>query len=283
MIGHPTQTLEDVQAIADLAKRVLAVGKDIIGGKAKVRVGVSTLVPKPHTPYQWVPMENDSVIEEQITLLQREVRGRGLYLSWNDPQETLIEAFLSRGDRRLGDVIQRAWELGAKLEGWGEWFNFDAWARAFEAFGLDMDWYARRERSLEEVLPWDHISAGLKKQFLADEYRHAYQGAVIDDCREHCFSCGILGQFKVQRRAAEDDAWACPSLGRDKVRQPVNIVPVPLYFNEDMSPGLAGQFDHRVPQRREGTVTRRIPDQTADNIADNADSVGASVIEGEAS
>ena len=123
-----------------------------------------------------------------------------------------------------------------------------------------MDWYARRERSLDEVLPWDHISAGLNKQFLVDEYHHAYQGGVVDDCREHCFSCGILGQFREQRRQAPDEAWACPPLGRDKSRQPVDITPIPLYFNDEMSPHLHGEFDQRVPQRRLGTVARRVSD-----------------------
>jgi hypothetical protein len=115
-----------------------------------------------------------------------------------------------------------------------------------------MEWYARRARPVDEMLPWDHISAGVKKEFLAAEYVHTYQGGVVDDCREHCFSCGILGYFKEQRRAAPDDGWACPSLGRDKQRQPVDITPIPLYFNDDMSPDRVGQFDHRVPQRREG-------------------------------
>jgi radical SAM family uncharacterized protein len=129
MIGHPTQTLEDVQAIADLSKEVLAVGRRVLGKKANVRIGVSTLVPKPHTPFQWVPMEDESVIQSQIELLQRELRGPGIHFSWNNHTETLVEAFLTRGDRRLSDVIQRAWELGAKLEGWGEWFNFPRGSR----------------------------------------------------------------------------------------------------------------------------------------------------------
>ena len=119
-------------------------------------------------------------------------------------------------------------------------------------------WYARRARPLDEVLPWEHISAGVKKQFLAQEYVHTYQGGVVDDCREHCFSCGILGHFKEQRREAPDEAWECPPLGRGKARQPVNAMPVPLYFNDDMSPERTGQFDHRVPQRREGTVSKRL-------------------------
>ncbi|MFZ1769374.1 MAG: TIGR03960 family B12-binding radical SAM protein, partial [Caldilinea sp.] len=258
MIGHPTQTLEDVKAIADLSKQVLAVGRRVLGKKANVRIGVSTLVPKPHTPFQWVPMADESVIDAQIELLQRELRGPGIHFSWNYPAETLVEAFLTRGDRRLADVIELAWRKGAKLEGWGEYFNFAAWQAAFDELGLDMDWYARRQRPLDEVLPWEHISAGLKKQFLMDEYIHTYQGGVVDDCREHCFSCGILGYFKEQRRDAPDQGWGCPPLGRDKERQPVSITPIPLYFNDDMSPDLTGQFDHRVPQRREGTVSKRV-------------------------
>ncbi|MBX3051133.1 MAG: TIGR03960 family B12-binding radical SAM protein [Caldilineaceae bacterium] len=258
MVGHPSQTLEDVQAIVDLSQAVLDVGRRILGRKASVRVGVSTLVPKPHTPFQWVPMEEETVIRQQIELLQQGLRGQGLYFTWNDPRETLVEAFLTRGDRKLCDVIERAWQLGAKLDAWGDQFRFDAWQQAFAENGLDMDWYARRERSLDEILPWEHISAGLKKEFLAQEYIHTYQGGVVDDCREHCFSCGILGHFKEQRREADDAAWCCPPLGKGKDRQPVDIVPVPLYFNDEMSPQLTGQFSERVPQRRRGTVSKRV-------------------------
>lgn len=258
MIGHPTQTLEDVRAIADLSKEVLAVGRRVLGNKANVRIGVSTLVPKPHTPFQWVPMADEATIREQIAVLKEELRGPGIHFTWNNPQETLVEAFLTRGDRKLDAVIQRAWELGAKLDAWGEHFRFDLWQQAFDETGLEMDWFARRERPLDEILPWEHISAGLKKEFLAQEYVHTYAGGVVDDCREHCFSCGILGYFKEQRRDAPDDAWCCPPLGRDKARQPVDVVPVPLYFNDEMSPQQTGQFDERVPQRRHGTVSQRV-------------------------
>jgi hypothetical protein len=153
------------------------------------------------------------VINAQISQLQRELRGPGIHFSWNNPTETLVEAFLTRGDRRLADVIELAWRKGARLEGWSDYFNFGAWQAAFAELGLDMDWYARRERPLDEALPWDHISAGLKKEFLTQEYIHTYQGGVVDDCREHCFSCGILGRFKEQRRAAPDDGWGCPPPG----------------------------------------------------------------------
>lgn len=262
MIGHPTQTLTDVQAIADLSKEVLAVGRQVLGNKANVRIGVSTLVPKPHTPFQWVPMAAEATIREQIRLLQQELKGPGIHFTWNNPEETLLEAFLTRGDRKLGPVIQRAWELGARLDAWGEYFRFDLWQQAFADCSQEMDWFARRARPLDEILPWDHISAGLQKEFLAQEYVHTYAGGVVDDCREHCFSCGILGYFKEQRRDAADDAWCCPPLGKDKTRQPVDIMPVPLYFNDEMSPDAKGQFDMRVPQRRNGTVShseRQVP------------------------
>ncbi|MCS7041146.1 MAG: B12-binding domain-containing radical SAM protein, partial [Caldilineales bacterium] len=141
MIGHPTQTLEDVDAIADLAHQVLRIGKRHLGNKAKVRVGVSTLVPKPHTPFQWVPVADEETLNAQIRRLQQRIRGHGFEFSWNDPRDTLVEAFLSRGDRRLADVIERAWQLGAKMDGWQEIASFDAWMRAFAELGLDPDWY----------------------------------------------------------------------------------------------------------------------------------------------
>ena len=258
MIGHPTQTDTDVKAIAQLTRQVLQVGRERIGRKAKVRVGVSTLVPKPHTPFQWVPLAQTDQINRHIQILQEGLRDRSIAFTWNEPRETIMEAFLTRGDRRISDVVERAWELGAKLDAWGEHCKFAAWQQAFHELGLDMDWYLYRDRELDEALPWDHISAGLHKEFLHEEYRNTFLGGVVDDCREHCFSCGILGNFKEERRETEDDAWCCPPLGKDKERQPVDIVPVPLYFNEDMAPDLQGQFPTRVPQRREGTVLREV-------------------------
>jgi hypothetical protein len=249
MIGHPTQTMADVDAIADLAHAVLKIGKKHVGGKAKVRVGVSTLVPKPHTPFQWVPVEDVITLEAQIKRLQERIRGKGFDFSWNDPQDTLVEAFLTRGDRRLADVVERAWQHGAKFDAWQDQRNPAVWLQAFAELGLDPDWYARRERRIDEVLPWDHIAAGVSKEFLTLDYMNSLKGAVVDDCREHCYSCGILGLFKQDRRNVPDDAWGCPALGRGKQRQPVDITPVPLYVNPDMAPELAAQFGPRVPQR----------------------------------
>ena len=257
MIGHPTQTLDDVQAIADLAHKIRRIGFQALGRKATVRVGVSTLVPKAHTPFQWAPLADEATIREQIGLLERQLRVPGIEFSYNNPTETLIEAALSRGDRRLSDVIETAWRAGAQFDGWGDQFNATAWRGAFAAHGLDPDWYARRERATDEILPWDFVSVGVNKKFLVAEYQNALAGGVIDDCREHCYSCGILGQFKEARRGVADDAWGCPPLGSralsaSKGRQPVSIRPVPLYFNEEMSPDLAAQFGPRVGQRAAG-------------------------------
>ncbi len=144
MIGHPTQTLDDVQAIADLAHAVRKIGFEVLGRKSSVRIGVSTLVPKPHTPFQWASLADEETIRAQIGLLERQLRAPGLEFSWNNPQETLLEATLSRGDRRLAPAILRAWELGARFDGWGDQFTERAWSQAFAESGLAPDWYARR-------------------------------------------------------------------------------------------------------------------------------------------
>jgi radical SAM superfamily enzyme YgiQ (UPF0313 family) len=221
MIGHPTQTLEDVEAIAVLAHQVKRVGFEALGRKCTVRVAVSTLVPKPHTPFHWLPMADETALSEQIALLERRLRGPGISFSWNNPVETRLEAALSRGDRRLSSVIRRAWELGARFDGWGDQFRGDAWTQAFAEMGLDPDWYARRERGVDELLPWDHISAGVTKRFLWREYERALAGQPTYDCRQTgsgpergggCVACGILAEFREERASVADDAWGCPPI-----------------------------------------------------------------------
>jgi radical SAM family uncharacterized protein len=212
MIGHPSETLEDVQAIADLCKQVRQVGKDIIGNRAQVHAGVSTFVPKPHTPFQWVPCDSIEQIEAKQTLLKKELRGKGLKLNWTAPQDTMLEALLSRGDRRLGAVIESAWRKGAKFDAWREHFNFDIWLEALEDHGLDLAFYTHRERPIDEPLPWDHIDAAVKKQFLTEDYLWSLEGKTRIDCRERCFACGILPKFVDLRRANPGDTWECPEV-----------------------------------------------------------------------
>jgi radical SAM family uncharacterized protein len=214
MIGHPSQTMEDVEAIADLALKVRDVGRQVLGRKAQVNVSVSTLVPKPHTPFQWEPLASESEIKTQQGYLKEHLRGPGLKLNWNNYQETLLEAVLSRGDRRLGAVIYRAWQLGARFDGWGDQFKVEAWRQAFREMDLEIGFYARRARALDEVFPWDHLDSGVSKRYLAREYQASMQGETRVDCREQCFACGILAAFGDERAGLPDGAWGCPPLER---------------------------------------------------------------------
>jgi radical SAM family uncharacterized protein len=213
MIGHPTQTLDDVTAIVDLAMRVRAVGRRALGRKAQVNVGVSTLVPKAHTPFQWVPLATEAEVRAQQDYLKENLRGPGLKLNWNNYQETLLEAVLSRGDRRLGAAIHRAWQLGARFDAWSDQFRVEAWRQAFRETGLEVGFYTR-QRSLDEVLPWDHINAGVTKRYLVRDYQASLRGETRLDCREQCYACGILTAFRDERAAVPDEAWACPPLAR---------------------------------------------------------------------
>ncbi len=215
MIGHPTQTLEDVAAIADLAQRVRAVGRRAIGPRAQVHVSVSTLVPKAHTPFQWLPLADEADIQAQQDYLKDNLRGPGLKLSWNHYQETLLEAVLSRGDRRLGAAIYRAWQLGARFDAWSDRFRADIWQQAFRETGLSPDFYARRSRPVAELLPWDHLDTGVSKDYLVREYQAALRGETRPDCRRRCAACGILTAFRQERAGLPDGAWLCPPLPND--------------------------------------------------------------------
>lgn len=210
MIGHPTQTLEDIAAIVDLAMQVRDVGRRVLGRKAQVHIAVSTLVPKAHTPFQWVPLASEDEVRQQQDYLREHLRGPGLKLNWNRYQETLLEAVLSRGDRRLGAVIQRAWQLGARFDGWSDQFKVEAWREAFREVGLDVSFYAWRQLDLDEALPWDHLDPGVTKQFLAQDFEASLRGESRGDCREQCYACGILAAFGQQRVGLGDQAWGCP-------------------------------------------------------------------------
>jgi radical SAM family uncharacterized protein len=218
MIGHPAETMEDVDAIINLCKDVRHVGRQIIGNKARVHAGVSTFVPKPHTPFQWVPCIPVEEIEEKQDHLRKHLRGPGLKLNWNDPQETQLEAWLSRGDRRLAEVVFRAWKNGAKFDAWGEHFNYEAWMQAFKAVDLDPAFYTQRKRPLDEVFPWEHISTTVTKKFLTEDYLWSLSGKTRIDCREQCFACGILPTFKELRREYPGEGWKCPEVSKRRVR-----------------------------------------------------------------
>jgi radical SAM family uncharacterized protein len=212
MIGHPSETLDDVKAIADLCKKVLAQGRKAVGGRASLHAGISTFVPKPHTPFQWVPCDTLEQIKAKQDLLQKELRGPGIKFNWTDPQETMLEAWLSRGDRRMGDVIFQAWKNGAKFDAWQDQFNLSAWQSAFITANLDPNFYTHRVRERDEVFPWDHINLGVRKSYLYQDYQMSLTGQLRPDCRQHCHACGILPEFNDLRLSYPGDEWKCPEV-----------------------------------------------------------------------
>jgi len=214
MIGLPGEQMEDVQAIVELVQAVRALGRKAHGRKTQVNVSVNTFVPKPHTPFQWVGLATAASIREKQALLRRELRGRGLKLSYGDPKESLLEAVLARGDRRVGGVIRRAWELGARFDAWGEQRKLDAWERAFAEVGLDPDFYARRQRLPKETFPWEVVSTGVRKEFLLEEYRRSQRKEMLADCREQCHACGVLAAFG----DGWSGEWLCPEPAKRAIK-----------------------------------------------------------------
>ena len=189
MIGLPTEDEEDLESLIRLSKRVWQLaGKK----RASLNVSVSTFVPKPHTPFQWHPQLSRSLIEGRIDLLRGRMNRSGLRVKWNDADQSILEAVFSRGDRRLARVIERAYVLGARFDGWGEQFQPEIWARAFEESGLEPCFYAERARDLDEVLPWQHLSSGVERDFLLEELQRSLRESLTPDCRtEACSACGV--------------------------------------------------------------------------------------------
>ncbi|MDR3206847.1 MAG: TIGR03960 family B12-binding radical SAM protein [Oscillospiraceae bacterium] len=198
MCGLPTETDEDVEGIAALARRVYYTWRETTENKARgVRVTVSTacFVPKPHTPFQWEAQDTTADFARKQELLAAKLP-RQINFKWHAADTSFLEGALSRGDRRVADVIETAWQGGCRLDGWGEFFSLDAWRAAFAARGLDMAFYANRERGKSEVLPWGHISCGVDVGHLWRERELAYAGEPSPDCRQACLSCGASALLK---------------------------------------------------------------------------------------
>ena len=192
MIGLPGETMDDVLEIADMCRRVLEVGRRYHGGKAQVKANVSTFVPKVATPFVWSGQDTTAEIEAKVAALRTALHGRGLDLRWSDPHSSILEAALGRGDRRLNAVVRRAWSKGARFDAWDEQFDYDRWLAAFEEEGLDPAWYAQRDIPVDEPLPWDHLSCGVTRAFLAADYRRALSGETVADCHwGPCYKCGV--------------------------------------------------------------------------------------------
>lgn len=215
MIGLPTETKEDLEGIADLAYKVLNRGREILKAQKnkrniKVTVSVSSFVPKPHTPFQWVPQDPLEVLKEKQLYLKSLLKDRRITYNYHEGELSFLEAVFAKGDRRLAQVLHRAWSKGCKFDSWSEHFKFDQWLEAFKECGLDPEAYAYRSLDFDEILPWDHIHTGLSKKYLQKEYQKALEGALTPDCRlTHCPGCGIcssLGVEPVLERGKENES-----------------------------------------------------------------------------
>ena len=214
MCGLPTETDEDVVQIADLAKKVVAAGRAVTGHKdIRCTVSIGGFVPKPHTPFQWASQLDHEATDQRLRKLRDALgRDRAIGFRYHDGKPGIVEGLLSRGDRRVGPVIRRAWETGARFDGWSEHFSFDRWMQAAADVGVDVDWYTTRERTETEVLPWDHLDSGLEKDWLWSDWQDALRADEVDDCRwAPCFDCGV-----------------CPGMGTDIQVGPTGRTLLPL-------------------------------------------------------
>jgi hypothetical protein len=208
MCGLPTETDEDVLEIADLAKKVIAKGREVAGhNDIRCTVSIGGFVPKAHTPFQWAAQLDHETTDLRLQKLREVVRadkrfGRAIGFRYHDGKPGIVEGLLSRGDRRVGRIIEEVWRDGGRFDGWSEHFSYDRWmdaaSRGLSGTGVDVDWYTTRERGLDEILPWDHIDSGLDKEWLWEDWEDALDPDSVDveDCRwTPCYDCGVCPEM----------------------------------------------------------------------------------------
>lgn len=199
MLGLPTETDEDILGIAEMANHVLHCWRQYANNKNRgVRISISTscFVPKPHSPFQWEAQISMEEYLRRVNLLRANLTARNVTYNWHDAETSLIEAALSRGDRKVADVIETVWRNGGRLDAWTDYFSFRRWIDAFTACGLDPAFYANREHPVDSLLPWDHIDVGVRKAHLLHEREQCYKSALSPDCRRQCSACGAAKLLK---------------------------------------------------------------------------------------
>ncbi|MGI6367126.1 MAG: TIGR03960 family B12-binding radical SAM protein [Anaerolineae bacterium] len=210
MLGLPTETDEDAREMARLIRTVRAIGRRLRGRRAEVSASVATFVPKAHSPFQWLPLVSREELQARQRVLLGALGPGRAQVSYSEWSETWLEALLSRGDRRLADVIEAAWRAGARFDAWSELADVSRWHRALEECGIDPAFYLERPRSRDEILPWSTIDAGVSDAFLWDQWECALSGELSPDCRSNCHDCGILVAFASEHSQVDPVAWGCP-------------------------------------------------------------------------
>ena len=195
MIGLPYETYEDLDEIRNLGYTALNIYRDTHNGKLNARTSISLssshFVPKPFTPFQWFGQNTLEEMKAKQYYIKDNIKNKNISFSYHDPFTSRVEAVLARGDRRMSKSILRAYELGCKLDGWSEFFKYDKWVQAFDETGLDMDFYATRDRDYDEIFPWDHIDCGVDKNYLIRENEKAKNATLTRDCRYGCTGCKV--------------------------------------------------------------------------------------------
>jgi len=229
LMGLPTEMDEDTLGIAELAKNCVAIGKKHTN-RVTVSASVGGFVPKPQTPFQWFGQNTEDELRRKINLLKDATRKQhGVQLKWHDPKASIAEGIASRGDRRIGAVIEEVWRRGGIFQEWSEFFDLELWKDAMAKHGLDIDWYVHRHRDEDEVLPWDHISAGLHKDFLWGDWQDALAASGVEDCRwTPCYDCGACTGYGIEHRVASPVPPAGGSQGTGQDLATGGFVPVQL-------------------------------------------------------
>ncbi|ELC8466368.1 TIGR03960 family B12-binding radical SAM protein [Clostridium perfringens] len=200
ILGVPYETVEDAAEIGLLAEKIadqyFALPKHIRNKGLRITVSTSILVPKPFTPFQWAPMEKMDIVTEKINAVKGAIKSRSIVYNYHEQKTSYMEAVLARGDRRLCDVLIKAYEKGAKFDGWSEYFDFELWQEALAECNVDGDFYVYRQRSYDEILPWDFIDIGVTRKYLERENEKAKTGEPTQNCRKGCTGCGVNVNFK---------------------------------------------------------------------------------------
>jgi radical SAM superfamily enzyme YgiQ (UPF0313 family) len=229
LTGLPTETDVDTMGITELGRNCVDIGKRHNKG-ASVTVSAGGFVPKPFTPFQWFGQNTREELARKMSLLRDDARkSKGVQLKWHDPEATVIEGLMSRGDRRVGAVIEDVWRNGGTFQEWSEHFSYDLWMDACTRTGVDFEWYVYRHRTENEVLPWDHLSAGLHKDFLWQDWRDALAEVGLPDCRwTPCYDCGACTGYGIEHVVASAVAPAGGSQGTGQDLDRGGWVPVTL-------------------------------------------------------
>ncbi|RJR18914.1 MAG: TIGR03960 family B12-binding radical SAM protein [Nitrospiraceae bacterium] len=253
MIGLPTETMADIDGLIDMAVKALKKGREITGRRVTVNVGISSFVPKAHTPFQWAGQNAASELRNKQDYIRRAFRKRGINFKGQHVENSVLEAVFARGDRETSLLLEKAWRLGCRFDGWSEFFRFETWEQAAEQTGIDLFGYASRSIDPEQELPWDFIDTGIKKQFLKSEFTNAAQELITADCSSTCHACGLVCKDRKQNSEVRTQSTEVRTQSTEHRTQTIenkkqNRQPLPV------NPYMPAQTKYRVKFSKTGIL-----------------------------